>query len=167
MFGILTERLSNSCSSRDRRLPLASGPRQFGRVNSKRIRAVFLAITLILTTNRLVSATTGYSIDLYNSSEYPVELISDKSSHTLGIIVPGRSLRIAYSHGINLRTHDGQVVHYERVDPPKELMQVNFLASVFMAQLTSDMKIWIVAPTAKRPALPPPQQPPGFPLRAR
>lgn len=131
------------------------------------MRALILAVILILTTDRQVSATTGYSIDLYNSSEYPVELVGEKSRHSLGTIDPGKNLRIAYSQGVTLRTHDGQTVHYERVDPPKELMQVNFLASVFMAQLTSDMKIWIVGPTAKRPVLPPPQQPPGFPLRPR
>src|SRR3954465_4206588 len=136
MFVILTERLSNSCSSRDRRLPFTSGPGQFGRVNSRRMRAIFLATIFFLAADRQVSATTGFSIDLYNSSEFPVELVGEHSTHSLGAIDPGRSLRIAYSHGVNLRTHDGQILHYERVDPPKELMQVNFLASVFMAQFT-------------------------------
>src|SRR4051812_22377933 len=145
MFVIQTERRSNSWSSRDRRLPFVTRPGQFGRVNAKRMRAVFLAVILVLTADRRVSATTGFSIDLYNSSEFPVELVGEHSTHSLGTIDPGRSLRIAYSHGLNLRTHDGQMLHYERADPPKELMQVNFLASVFMAQFTSDLKIWIVA----------------------
>lgn len=125
------------------------------------IAAVLLAGTFA------AQASTSYSIDLYNSSDNPVDLVSPKTGHVLATIAVGRSLLFRYGDGVHLRRADGQILNYQRVDPPKEFVHATFLAAVFKAQLNSDLKIWLVPPAASHPALQLPQQPPGFPLAPR
>lgn len=135
-------------------------------MNSMRGYAIGIAALVILSGSRIVIGA-SYSIDLYNSTEYPIELVNARTGRSLTTISPGRSLGIAYAQGVDIRTADGRRLHYDRVDPPKEFIRAGRFAATLKTQLSSDLRIWLVAPTAQRPVFPPPQQPAGFPLSAR
>jgi hypothetical protein len=115
---------------------------------------------------QIARASTSYSVDLYNSSDETFELIS-RTGHLLATLAPGRSLAFKFNDGINLRTGNGRVLHYDRVDPPKEFVHATFLATVIKAQLNADLRIWLVPPAAPHPMMQLPKQPPGFPLTPR
>jgi hypothetical protein len=173
MFAILTGLPLSSWNNRDSLLlqRLRSNRQWMQPANvRKRERDLFIAavIAAVLLAGALdAQASTSYSIDLYNSTDNPVELVSPKTGHLLATIPAGRSLLFKYSEGVHLRGSDGRMLNYERVDPPKEFVRATFLATVFKAQLNPDLRIWLVPPAASHPTLQLPQQPPGFPLTPR
>ena len=105
-----------------------------------------------------------YDIKLYNASGRSVELIDKATGRSWATIPPGHTKSFAYHGGISLRCA-GQQLTYTRVDPPAEYISVGLFSTSFKAQLTPDLKIYLLAPSVTAPAAHLPAQPKGFPLR--
>jgi hypothetical protein len=132
-----------------------------------RIYLIGFAALLALSSPRVSAGTVAYSMNLFNNTEYPIELIHVRKGSSLETIPPGRGKILPYKEGLTIKV-DGRQVHYERVDPPLQGYARKGLFSLTLrAQLNSDLKIWLLPLSANWPSLKPLQQPPGFPLIPR
>jgi hypothetical protein len=106
-----------------------------------------------------------YDIKLYNASGRSVELIDKATGRSWATIPPGHTKSFAYHGGVSLRCA-GQRLTYIRVDPPADYIAVGLFSTSFKAQLSRDLKIYLLPPSVAAPAVHLPAQPKGFPLRA-
>lgn len=106
-----------------------------------------------------------YEMKLFNASGRPVELLDKSTGKSWATIPPGRTKSFEYWEGVSLRC-SGRQFTYTRVDPPSQYISVGLFSTSFKAQLTPDLKIYLLPPSVAAPAAHLPAQPKGFPLRA-
>jgi hypothetical protein len=135
-------------------------------MNPGGISLIGFAVLFALSGPRLEAISVNLSMDLYNNTEYPVELVHARKGSTLETIFPGKSKIVPFNDGVTIKV-DGRQLHFDRVDPPKEYARKGLLSMTWRGQLNPDLKILLLPLSAKRPALNLPQQPPGFPLLPR
>jgi len=106
-----------------------------------------------------------YEMKLFNASGRTVELLDKSTGKSWATIPPGRTKSFEYYEGVSLRC-SGRQFTYTRVDPPSQYISVGLFSTSFKAQLTPDLKIYLLPPSVAAPAAHLPAQPKGFPLRA-
>jgi hypothetical protein len=127
-------------------------------------RFTFLAL-LFFSVGTVSDAAMIYDIKLYNASGRSVEIVDKDTGRSWATIPPGRSKSFTYYGGVSLRC-DGRQLTYTRVDPPTYYFSPGLFSTSFKAQLGSDLRIYLLPPSATLPATHLPSQPKGFPLRA-
>jgi hypothetical protein len=110
-------------------------------------------------------ATVIYEMKLFNASGRTVELVDKSTAKNWATIPPGRTKSFEYYEGVSLRC-SGRQFTYTRVDPPSQYISVGLFSTSFKAQLTPDLKIYLLPPSVAAPVAHLPAQPKNFPLRA-
>jgi hypothetical protein len=128
------------------------------------LRLILLAALLLFaaTASRAIVI---YEMKLFNASGRPVELLDKSTGKSWATIPRGRTKSFEYYEGVSFRC-SGQQFTYTRVDPPSQYISVGLFSTSFKAQLTPDLKIYLLPPSVAAPAAHLPAQPKGFPLRA-
>jgi hypothetical protein len=127
-----------------------------------------LTCAVFLTVNVAQSAMI-YDISLYNASSHTVDLLYRKAGGKWALwatIAPNHAKTFSYYGGVALRC-SGQQLVYSRVDPPRDYISAGLFSVGFRAQLSSDLRIYLLPPSVLPPAHHLPPQPAGFPLRPR
>jgi hypothetical protein len=107
-----------------------------------------------------------YDVNLYNASGRSVDLMYMKTGGKWtkwATIPPGHSKTFSYYGGVALRD-SARLLSYSRVDPPGDYISAGLFSVSFKAQLTPDLRIYLLPPSASFPWAHLPSQPKGFPL---